>query len=186
MQLANTDDMRVEADISENDIAKVAMGMPAVVVLDAYPDLSFDAAVVKIYPEAGPPEGHGQGRSEGYSQARHYGCGEARDERQGDVHGPVIKPGPAADNPRAEERDRQKRQANLCLGRARRRFRQASADSDRAREFEHGVPKIRGGLDGGEMVIVAPPAGLTDGQRLALSRTSRGSAGRDSALSPFS
>ncbi|HUN58377.1 MAG TPA: efflux RND transporter periplasmic adaptor subunit, partial [Candidatus Binataceae bacterium] len=47
-QLADTGDMRVEADISENDIAKVAMGMPATVVLDAYPDLNLDARVVKI------------------------------------------------------------------------------------------------------------------------------------------
>jgi hypothetical protein len=38
------------------------------------------------------------------------------------------------------------------------------------REFEHGV-EVRGGLDAGETVIAAPPAGLTDGQRLA-SKTS--------------
>jgi hypothetical protein len=38
------------------------------------------------------------------------------------------------------------------------------------REFERGV-EVRSGLDGGETVIVAPPVGLTDGQRLA-SKTS--------------
>ncbi len=56
-QLAATDDMRVEADISENDIAKVVMGMPATIALDAYPDRSFDGNVVKIYPEADRQKG---------------------------------------------------------------------------------------------------------------------------------
>ncbi len=56
-QLADTEDMRVEADISENDIAKVLMGMPAFVVLDAYPERNFDARVAKIYPEADRQKG---------------------------------------------------------------------------------------------------------------------------------
>ena len=34
------------------------------------------------------------------------------------------------------------------------------------REFERGV-EVKSGLDAGETVIVAPPVGLTDGQRLA-------------------
>jgi RND family efflux transporter MFP subunit len=57
VQLADTDDMRVEADISENDIAKVVMGMPAIVVLDAYPERNFNARVAKIYPEADRQKG---------------------------------------------------------------------------------------------------------------------------------
>ncbi len=57
VQLADTGDIRVEADISENDIAKVEMGMPATVVLDAYPEQNFDARVAKIYPEADRQKG---------------------------------------------------------------------------------------------------------------------------------
>ena len=57
VQLADTEDMRVEADISENDIAKVVMGMPAIAVLDAYPERNFDARVAKIYPEADRQKG---------------------------------------------------------------------------------------------------------------------------------
>jgi RND family efflux transporter MFP subunit len=57
VQLADTGDMRVEADISENDIAKVVMGMPAIAVLDAYPERNFDARVAKIYPEADRQKG---------------------------------------------------------------------------------------------------------------------------------
>jgi multidrug resistance efflux pump len=51
-QLADTGDMRAEVDINESDIAKVSLGMPAVVVPDAYPQSHFDAKLVKIYPEA--------------------------------------------------------------------------------------------------------------------------------------
>lgn len=51
-ELADTRDMRAEVDINESDIAKVAMGMPAVIVPDAYPNTHFDATLVKIYPEA--------------------------------------------------------------------------------------------------------------------------------------
>jgi RND family efflux transporter MFP subunit len=51
-QLADTADMRAEVDINESDISKVSIGMPASVVPDAYPDARFDATLVKIYPEA--------------------------------------------------------------------------------------------------------------------------------------
>ncbi|MBZ5492261.1 MAG: efflux RND transporter periplasmic adaptor subunit [Acidobacteriia bacterium] len=51
-QLADTADMRAEVDINESDISKLSMGMPALVVPDAYPDARFDATLVKIYPAA--------------------------------------------------------------------------------------------------------------------------------------
>ena len=52
VQLADTEDMRAEVDINEAEIAKVAMGTPATVVPDAYPNRRFHASLVKIYPEA--------------------------------------------------------------------------------------------------------------------------------------
>jgi HlyD family secretion protein len=51
-QLADTADMRAEVDINESEIGKVSLGMPASVVPDAYPDARFEATLVKIYPEA--------------------------------------------------------------------------------------------------------------------------------------
>lgn len=45
-------EVRAEVDINESDIAKTFLGMPAVVVADAYPQAHFKATVVKIYPEA--------------------------------------------------------------------------------------------------------------------------------------
>ena len=57
MQLADTEDMRAEVDINEVDIAKVALGSPAQVIPDAYPDRPFEARLVKIYPEADRQKG---------------------------------------------------------------------------------------------------------------------------------
>src|SRR5262245_50170309 len=57
VQLADTDDMRAEVDINEVDIAKVGIGSPVVVALDAYPDKHFDATLVKVYPAADRQKG---------------------------------------------------------------------------------------------------------------------------------
>src|SRR5215469_8548811 len=51
-QLAYTADMRAEVDINESDIGKLSLGMPTLVVPDAYTNARFDATLVKIYPEA--------------------------------------------------------------------------------------------------------------------------------------
>src|SRR5882762_3561761 len=56
-QLADTDDMRAEVDINEADIAKVSLGSHATVVPDAYPDRRFNASLVKIYPAADRQKG---------------------------------------------------------------------------------------------------------------------------------
>jgi len=49
--------MRAEVDINEADIAKMGIGSPATVALDSYPDKQFDAALVKVYPEADRQKG---------------------------------------------------------------------------------------------------------------------------------
>ena len=56
-QLADLTDMRCEVDINESDIAKVKMGTPATVIPDAYPNNTFPAQIVKIYPEADRQKG---------------------------------------------------------------------------------------------------------------------------------
>ena len=57
VQLADLGNMRAEVDINEIDIGKVAMGNAALVTPDAYSDKTFDARVVKIYPEADRQKG---------------------------------------------------------------------------------------------------------------------------------
>jgi RND family efflux transporter MFP subunit len=56
-QLADTENVRAEVDINEADIAKVAMGSPAAVVLDSYSDRQFEATLIKVYPEADRQKG---------------------------------------------------------------------------------------------------------------------------------
>jgi HlyD family secretion protein len=158
VQLADTDDMRTEVDINEIDIAKVAMGTPATVVPNAYPDKSFAAKVVKVYPEADRQKGTVKVevrilkpdlsivKPEMSAKVTFLSAGESKaappmvlvtkkaivsDGKASSVW--VIRAGIAHLVP-------------VALG----------------REFEDGI-EVKQGLDGGEMVIVAPPADLHDG-----------------------
>jgi RND family efflux transporter MFP subunit len=56
-ELADTDDMRAEVDINEADISKISLGSPASVIPDSYPDRTFEAAIVKVYPAADRQKG---------------------------------------------------------------------------------------------------------------------------------
>ena len=47
-QLPDLDSLRVEADLADVDDGKIGAGMPATVVLDAYPSLSFPAHVTSV------------------------------------------------------------------------------------------------------------------------------------------
>ncbi|MGA2409297.1 MAG: efflux RND transporter periplasmic adaptor subunit [Candidatus Binataceae bacterium] len=159
VQLADTDDMRVEADISENDIAKVTMGMPATVVLDAYTDRSFNAQVVKIYPEADRQKGTVKVevrilqpdlaivRPE--MSAKIIFLAAPVDPSQQPT---VIIPKNTAIKTGSESfvwtvRDGIAHRTPIVTG----------------REFENGV-EVKSGLGGGENIIVTPPDNLTDGQ----------------------
>ena len=164
-QLADTDDMRAEADVNEADIARIAIGSPAQVELDAYPGRRFDASLVKIYPEAD--------RQKGTVKV------EAR-IRDPDLR--IIRPemgvkvsflesrltnhaGPRLTVPKSAltteghvtvvwtVRDGVARRTVIQIG----------------REVEGGVEVVRG-LRDGDLVVVAPGAGLHDGQRVALAR----------------
>jgi RND family efflux transporter MFP subunit len=160
-QLADTDDMRVEVDINESDISKVTLGMPAKIIPDAYQDQSFDAKVVKVYPEADRQKGtvkvevrftHPDMRiiKPEMSAKVSFLAGPATEQQQplvlvprkaivGSPSSPivwVVRDGTASRTP-------------LLLG----------------REFQGGV-EVKQGLSGGENVIVTPPDNLKDGQQV--------------------
>jgi HlyD family secretion protein len=158
-QLADTGDMRVEADISENDIAKVAMAMPATVVLDAYPDLSLDARVVKIYPEADRQKG----TIKVEVKISHPDLSIVRPEMSAKITF-LAAPAAASQQPIVVipkntaitsggqsyvwiVRDGLARQIPVLTG----------------RQFESSV-EVKSGLSGGEAVIISPPDSLKDGQ----------------------
>lgn len=167
VQLADTDDMRIEADISENDIAKVVMGMPGSIVLDAYPDRSFEGKVVKIYPEADRQKGTVKVEV----RFKHPDMAIVRPEMSARVNflarptqqgqRPMILVPKAAVLKTAtgsfvwSVRDGTARRIPIAVG----------------REFERGI-EVESGLAPGDTVIVEPPASLKDGQRVAPSNAS--------------
>jgi RND family efflux transporter MFP subunit len=57
IRMANLTDMRAEVDVNEADLARVRIGQPAQVTPDAYPDATYDARVVKLYPQVDRQKG---------------------------------------------------------------------------------------------------------------------------------
>jgi RND family efflux transporter MFP subunit len=57
IRMANLEDMRAEVDVNEMDLAKVRLGQPAEVVPDAFPDRTYAAEVVKLYPQVNRQKG---------------------------------------------------------------------------------------------------------------------------------
>jgi len=57
IRMANLTDMRAEVDVNEADLARVKIGQPAQVTPDAYPDVKYDASVVKLYPQVDRQKG---------------------------------------------------------------------------------------------------------------------------------
>ena len=161
VQLADTEDMRAEVDINEIDIGKVALGSPAEVIPDAYPDQRFAARLVKVYPEA--------------------------DRQKGTVKVevsilkplPIIKPEmsvrvsfSAADADGAEQQPLLlvPKKSLITDGNAVSVWtvRNGAAERvqiQRGREFEAGV-EIKEGLNDGDVVIIDPPPDLKDGQKV--------------------
>ena len=117
-QLADLSDLRCEVDINESDIAKVKMGTPATVILDAYPDDPFPATVVKIYPEADRQKGTVK------VEVRVLAAGpqsyQAGNEREGNVPINHDADRGGADGAGAEEGDRHGGQCEFGMGGSRR------------------------------------------------------------------
>lgn len=57
IRMANLDDMRAELDVNEGDLSRIHMDQPAEVKPDAYPDKSYAARVVKLYPQINRQKG---------------------------------------------------------------------------------------------------------------------------------
>jgi HlyD family secretion protein len=161
VQLADTEDMRAEVDINESDIAKVNDGMPATVVPDAYPDKSFNASLVKIYPLADRQKGTVKVEvhilhpdltivKPEMSVKVSFMAG-ARDKPE-EPH--IVAPKKSIVSKGSSNyvwvvRDGIARLTPVLIG----------------REFESG-PEIKQGLNDGDMIIAAPPADLSDGARV--------------------
>jgi HlyD family secretion protein len=161
VQLADTGDTRAEVDVNEVDIGKVAVGMAASVVPNAYPDRPFEASIAKLYPEAD----------------RQKGTVKVEVQlRQPDLR--VVKPEMSVKVSFLEGRMIAKAAALVAVPKAA-LFVDGSAsyvwrvEGGVARrtpvvmggELENGV-EVRSGLKDGDVVILAPPEGLTDGRKV--------------------
>jgi HlyD family secretion protein len=163
VQLADTTDMRTEVDINETDIAKVKMGQPAAVIPDAYPDKSFAAYVAKIYPEADRQKG----TIKVEVKLRDPDLTITKPEMSAkvtfltsDIRAPsaalIVAPKQAIVSRFGEStvwvvRDGSAHRVAIKTG----------------SELQDGV-EILSGLQGGEIVIVNPPARLEDGSRVTV------------------
>jgi HlyD family secretion protein len=57
VRMANLEELRAELDVNEADLARIRPDQPARVVPDAYPDRSYAARVVKLYPQINRQKG---------------------------------------------------------------------------------------------------------------------------------
>src|SRR6267142_4865608 len=168
-QLADTDDMRAEVDINEADIAKVGIGSPATVVLDSYPDKQFDAALVKVYPEAD--------RQKGTIKV------EVRITRP-DLQ--IIKPEMGVKVSFLENQPAATQQPRITVPKG--AIKTDGTDSYvwivrdgmakrativRGREIETGI-EIKQGLNDGDVVVVSPQANLANGKKVSVGTESSG------------
>jgi HlyD family secretion protein len=55
--MANLEDLRAELDVNEADLSRITLGQVAEVKPDAYPDKTYAARVVKLYPQINRQKG---------------------------------------------------------------------------------------------------------------------------------
>lgn len=162
-QLADTDDMRAEVDINEADIAKVGIGSPVVVALDAYPDKQFDAALVKVYPAADRQKGTVKIEVQ-----------IARPDLQ------IIKPEMSAKVSFLEKQPAATQQPRITVPKGAVRIEEGEPSVWTVREgIVHRVGIVRGpetetgieikqGLNDGDVVVVSPQANLANGRKVSV------------------
>ncbi len=160
-QLADTGDTRAEIDVNEVDIGKLAVGMTASVVPNAYPDRRFEASLAKVYPEADRQKGTVKVEV----RLRDADLGIVKPEMSVRVSF-LDRSGAAKEaSPITVPKKALTTEANgayvwkVQAGVARR------SPVLAGRELEGGV-EVRQGVDAGDAIIVAPPSELKDGQRV--------------------
>jgi len=160
VSLADLNDLEVELDISQNDFAKLRSGQHASVATDAFPDRKYDGFIKEISPEANRQKATVQikvkiARPDQYLRPEMNASVAFVSEQKPVADGATAKP--VVIVPNAAVRDG----AVFVLldGKALRRGVKTGATSGQ------GV-RIEQGLIGGEDLIVNPPAGLKDGDKV--------------------
>jgi len=159
--LADLNDLQVELDINQNDFARLHMGQKGVVTTDAYPDRKYDGVIAEISPKADRQKATVQVKvkvlhpDDFLRPEMNASVAFLADEQSAASAGSAARPLIVV--PAAAVKDGA---VFVVLGsRAVRRQVKTGATSSR------GV-QINQGLIGGEDLIVNPPAGLKDGDRV--------------------
>ncbi len=161
VSLADLNDLEVELDISQNDFAKLRSGQHGVVTTDAFPDRKYDGFIKEISPEANRQKATVQIKVKVVKPDEYL-----RPEMNASV-GFLADPQPVTKSAAPERpvvivpASAVKDGAVFVMldGRAVRRGVKTGASSGA------GV-RIEEGLVGGEDLIVSPPAGLKDGDKV--------------------
>jgi len=164
VSLADLDDLEVELDISQNDFAKLHSAQRGVVTTDAFPDRKYEGFIKEISPEANRQKATVQikvkiAQPDDYLRPEMNASvafiSDAPEAKSGASPEAAVKPVVIA--PAAAVRDGAV--YVMLNGKAVRRPVKTGATNSQ------GV-RIEQGLFGGEDLIVNPPAGLKDGDRV--------------------
>ncbi len=162
VSLADLNDLEVELDIAQNDFAKLHAKQHGAVSVDAFPDRKYDGFIKEISPEANRQKATVQikvkiSNPDGYLRPEmNASVAFASDEKPG-AAGSEAAAKPVILVPAAAIRDGS---VFLLLdGKAVRRAVKTGATS------AQGI-RIEQGLNGGEDLILNPPAGMKDGDKV--------------------
>ncbi|HVT93239.1 MAG TPA: efflux RND transporter periplasmic adaptor subunit [Bryobacteraceae bacterium] len=162
VSLANLNDLQVELDINQNDFAKLSPDQKGIVTTDAYPDRKYDGVIQEISPEANRQKATVQVkvqvlRPDSYLRPEMNASVAFYSEPKAGAGGAAAPVKPLLVIPSSAIRDG----AVFVVvdGKAVKRPVQAGGTTSQ------GV-QISSGLIGGEDLILNPPAGLKDGQKV--------------------
>jgi HlyD family secretion protein len=160
--LADLNDLQVELDINQNDFARLHMGQKGIVTTDAYPDRKYSGVIAEMSPKADRQKATVQVKvkvlqpDEYLRPEMNASVAFLLDDKFGATSGParplIVVPASAVKNDAVFV---------VFSGRAVRRAVKTGATTSQ------GV-QIREGLNGGEDLVVNPPAGLKDGDRVRM------------------
>jgi len=158
--LADLNDLQVELDISQNDFAKLHMNHKGIVTTDAFPDRKYDGVIAEMSPKADRQKATVQVKvkilhPDDYLRPEMNSSvaflSEEKRAASGSVPEPrIVVPASAVKNDSVFV---------VLGGRAVRRPVKVAATTSQGAELSQG-------LIGGEDLIVNPPAGLKDGDRV--------------------
>ncbi|MBI1357207.1 MAG: efflux RND transporter periplasmic adaptor subunit [Acidobacteria bacterium] len=164
VSLADLNDLQVELDISQDDFAKLSMGQKAIATTDAYRDREYKGEIVEISPEADRQKATVQVKvqilePDSFLRPEMNANVAFLAPPQAAASGGGPAPAPAIRAPSSAVRN-----GKVFLYVSGKVIERAVE----TRPGRSGDVEVVSGLSGGEDLVVNPPEGLTDGQKVRL------------------